>query len=79
MIIACKRRALWLWGHRTKIAGGVGFGAGVLQSQLQSHPELILPKEGTLLMILGAVIVAIGTYNSIAIYFGWTGPPTAPP
>jgi hypothetical protein len=78
MIIACKRRALWLWGHRTKIAGGVGFGAGVLQSQLQNHPEVTLPREGTLLMILGAVIVAIGTYNSIALYLGRGTPPPAP-
>jgi hypothetical protein len=78
MIIACKRRALWLWSHRTKIAGGIGFGAGVLQSQLQSHPEVALPKEGTMLMILGAIIVAIGTYNSIAAFFGWSGAPPPP-
>jgi hypothetical protein len=75
MILAtCKAKALWLWRHRTKTIGGLGMAAGGIQYQLANHPEIHLPHEGTLLMGFGAVVAIVGTYNSIANFFGWQDP-----
>jgi type II secretory pathway component PulM len=76
IIESCRRRALTIWRHRTKLAGGLGMAAGALQMQLQNHPEVHLPREGTMMMGLGAIVVAIGAYNSLAQFFGWTDPPS---
>ena len=71
----CKARARWIWRHRTKTVGGIGIAAGAVQYQLASHPEIHLPQQGVLLMIFGVVVALVGTYNSLAQFFGWVDPP----
>lgn len=71
----CRKSGIWIWRHRTKTVGGLGICAGAIQTQLASHPELHLPREGTVLMFFGAIVAMVGTYNSLASFFGWTDPP----
>jgi hypothetical protein len=71
---ACQR-CLWIWRHRTKTIGGLGLAAGGVQYQLASHPEVHVPHEGTVLMLFGAIVVMVGTYNSVALFFGWHDAP----
>ena len=71
---ACTRCA-WLWRHRTKTIGGLGIAAGAIQVQLANHPEIHLPHDGFLLMCFGGVVAIVGTYNSVAQFFGWQDPP----
>jgi hypothetical protein len=71
----CKQKLSWVWRHRTKTLGGLGIAAGGIQAQLASHPEVHLPHEGTLLMGFGALVMMVGTYNSIAAFFGWNDAP----
>jgi hypothetical protein len=72
---ACKAKGRWIWRHRTKTLGGVGIAAGSLEASLQNHPDLHLPGRGVLLMIFGTAVMIVGTYNSLASFFGWTDPP----
>ena len=77
IIETCKRHARWVWNHRTKTVGGLGVVAGAIQYQLASHPEIKLPHEGVMLMIFGGIVGIVGTYNSLAQFFGWTDPPSS--
>lgn len=77
IIETCKRHARWLWSHRTKTLGAVGVAAGALENQLQVHANIQLPGRGVLLIIFGSAVTIVGTYNSLAAYFGWTDPPSA--
>lgn len=71
----CRSGVIWVWRHRTKSVGGLGMAAGALQYQLANHPEIKLPHEGVLLMVFGTMVAIVGTYNSMASFFGWTDPP----
>jgi len=70
-----KAKARWLWSHRTKTLGGLGIAAGGLQAQLANHPEVHLPGQGVMLMFFGALVMLVGTYNSLASFFGWSDRP----
>lgn len=71
----CKAKSRWLWRHRTKALGGIGLAAGSLESSLQNHPDMHLPGRGVLLMTFGAAVIVVGTYNTLAQFFGWADPP----
>jgi hypothetical protein len=75
---ACKAKAAWAWRHRTKTLGGIGLACGGLEGSLQSHPDIHLPGRGVLLMVFGAMVMIVGTYNSVAQFFGWTDQPDPP-
>ena len=72
----CKERARWAWRHRTKTAGGLIAGAGGFKEWAIGHPAIHLPGEGLMLMGAGALVVAIGGYNTLATIFGWEDDPT---
>lgn len=74
MAAAGADRLRWIWRHRTKTIGGLGVVAGAVQYQLANHPEIKLPHEGVLLMCFGGVVSIVGTYNSLADFFGWRDP-----
>lgn len=71
----CKERARWAWRHRTKTAGGLIAGAGGFKEWAIGHPAIHLPGEGWLLIGAGALVGAIGAYNTIAGIFGWEDDP----
>lgn len=73
--IKCKERARWAWRHRTKTAGGLIAGAGGFKEWALGHPAIHLPGEGWLLIGAGALVGAIGAYNTIARIFGWEDDP----
>jgi hypothetical protein len=72
----CKTKGRWVWNHRTKTVGGIGLACGTLENQLNAHANIHLPGRGVLLMGFGAVVVIVGTYNSLAQFFGWTDQPS---
>lgn len=72
----CKERARWAWRHRTKTVGGLGIGVGALEHWLETHQSIQLPGRGFLLMGFGAIVTAIGGYNTLASIFGWEDDPT---
>lgn len=65
--VCCRARALW--GHRTKIIGALGVIAGGAESFLDQYPQLHLPRRGVLLMVFGAIVTAVGVYNTLAEYW----------
>jgi hypothetical protein len=72
-----KAKARWAWRHRTKTAGGLAMAAGSLEGFITSHPALAksLPGSGTMLIVFGGVVTAIGGYNTLADIFGWKDDP----
>lgn len=70
-LAALKLRLIWLWKHRTKTIGGFGVVAGAVQYQLANLPQVKLPHEGVMLMFFGVIVSIVGTYNSLADFFGW--------
>lgn len=70
-----KERARWAWRHRTKTAGGLIASAGGFKEWAVGHPAIHLPGEGWLLIGAGALVGAIGAYNTIATIFGWEDDP----
>jgi hypothetical protein len=74
--IKLKERARWAWRHRTKTVGGLGVGVGALEHWLEAHQGIHLPGRGYLLMGFGAIVTAIGGYNTLASIFGWEDDPT---
>ena len=72
----CKDKARWIWRHRTKATGSLGIAVGALERFADSHPLWHFPGRGYLLMGFGAVVAAIGGYNTLAEVFGWQDDPT---
>lgn len=72
----CKERARWAWRHRTKTAGALIAGAGGFKEWALGHPAIHLPGEGWMLIGAGAIVTAIGGYNTLARIFGWEDDPT---
>lgn len=75
-----KRKAVWAWRHRTKTAGALAMVAGSSQGFIESHPGLArhLPGSQTMLIGFGALVTAIGAYNTVAMWFGWKDDPDPP-
>ena len=70
-----KAKARWAWRHRTKTAGGLTMAMGGIERWFAGHPTIHLPGEGYLLIGCGAVVTAIGGYNTLAEIFGWKDDP----
>jgi hypothetical protein len=78
MLERVKAAAKSAFHHRTKLAGGLGIVAGGAEHWLSAHdklPALLMSYRGGLLMFFGGLVGAIGIYNSLANYFGWTDDP----
>lgn len=73
-----KHAARWVWRHRTKTTGALAIAAGSLQGFIESNPTLAghLPGSQAMLIGFGAVVTAIGGYNTLAQIFGWQDDPT---
>jgi hypothetical protein len=71
----CKDHARWAWKHRTKVTGSLAIGVGSLEHWLEGHPSIHLPGRGFLLIGFGAIVTAIGGYNTLATMFGWRDEP----
>ena len=70
-----RAKARWAWRHRTKTAGGLTVAVGGLKQWALTHPTIQLPGEGYLLIFCGAIVTAIGGYNTLADIFGWKDDP----
>jgi hypothetical protein len=73
-----KQAARWVWRHRTKTTGALAIAAGSLQGFIESNPVLAghLPGSQAMLIGFGAVVTAIGAYNTLAQIFDWQDDPT---
>ena len=62
-----RERLHFAWRHRTATIGSLGIAAGGVQNWLAAHKDLILPPHwhGILLSGLGALVAAVGIYNSV--------------
>jgi hypothetical protein len=74
-LLSAKQRAKWAWRHRTKTAGSLTMAAGGFKEWAIGHPAIHLPGEGWFLIGAGAVVTAIGGYNTLAEIFGWKDDP----
>lgn len=71
-----KAKARAAFRHRTKILGGLGVAAGSLESWAANHPGIHVPAQGVMLIVLGGLVAIVGTYNTVAQFFGWKDDPT---
>jgi hypothetical protein len=72
-----KAKARYAFHHRTKVAGTLAMAAGSLQGFIESHATLAkyLPGSQFMLIGFGAIVTAIGGYNTLAKIFGWEDDP----